>query len=421
MFTRRTLLKRSSLIALAPTVPGFLARLARAVETKADDRVLVVIQLDGGNDGINTVVPYGDEGYAKHRDKLRLPVARLHKLDESVALHPSMRAMADLFESQRLAIVQGVGYPNPNRSHDVSMAIWHTARFDTAEHKSYGWLGRALDQLPPRPGTPAAMLVGEGALPSAVIGRRSLAGSFSRLDELALLNDAARAVFVGNALRGVPPGEDGRRVETGGTPRSAFPTDDLEAFVRRSTLDAYATAEAVSAAAVRERGKATYPASQLAQHLSMIAWLIEAGLPTRVYYAVHRGFDTHAVQMETHARLLGELSGALAAFLDDLKRAGLSERVLVMTFSEFGRRVAENASAGTDHGTAAPMFLAGAGVKAGLFGAAPSLLDLDDGDLKMTVDFRRVYAALLRDWLTVDPAAVLAGQFEPLPLFAPRS
>jgi len=397
MLSRRDFLRSSTLIALAPTVPAFLARLARAAEAKADDRVLVVVQLDGGNDGINTVVPLGDEGYAKHREKLRLPADRLHKLDDHVALHPAMRGMADLFQSERLAIVQGVGYPNPNRSHDVSMAIWHTARFDPTEHKGYGWLGRGLDRLPPRPGAAAAMLVGDGALPAALIGRRSVAGTFSRLDELAIQNESARA-----AVAADPTG------------------DDLAAFVRRATVDAYTTAEEVTAAAARKQSKATYANSQLGQHLALIARLIEAELPTRVYYAVQRGYDTHAVQMETHSRLLGELSGALAGFLDDLKGAGLDDRVLVMVFSEFGRRVAENASAGTDHGTAAPMFLAGRGVKPGLIGAAPSLLDLDDGDLKMAVDFRRVYATVLRKWLAVDPTAVLAGQFEELTLLNER-
>jgi uncharacterized protein (DUF1501 family) len=373
-------------------VPAFLARLARAAEAKPDDRVLVVIQLSGGNDGINTVVPYGDEGYAKHRDRLRLPIERLHKLDDQVALHSFMRPMADLFQQQRLAIVQGVGYPNPNRSHDVSMAIWHTARFDPAEHKGYGWLGRALDGRPTRPGSPAAMLVGDGPLPTAVIGRQSIAGTFSRIDELAVHNPSARGALAAGS-----------------------PDDGLEAFVRRAALDAYATADEVTAATARKRTSATYASSQLGQHLALIARLIEADLPTRVYYAVQGGYDTHAVQMDLHARLLGDLSGALAGFLDDLKTAGLEDRVLVMTFSEFGRRVAENASAGTDHGTAGPMFLAGRGAKPGLIGPAPSLLDLDEGDLKMTVDFRRVYASVLRNWLAVDPAAVLAGEFETLP------
>ena len=415
MLTRRNLLKRSSLIALAPTVPGFLARLAHAVETKRDDRVLVVIQLDGGNDGINTVVPYRDEGYAKHRRQLRLPDDKLHKLNDEMALHPSMRAMADLFERQKLAVVQGVGYPNPNRSHDVSMAIWHTARFDREEHKSYGWLGRALDQYPTSNGmnsVPRAMLVGDSAVPGALVGRRSMAGTFSRLDELVVQNEAAKAAQVGQAFQ--PDGFDDDNRRQAGKP-------DLLSFLHRSTLDAYTTADTINAATARQRGKSTYPASQLAEHLSTIARLIEADLPTRVFYAVQRGYDTHAVQLPTHARLLGELSAALAALMGDLTEAGLAERLLVVTFSEFGRRAAENASAGTDHGTAAPMFLAGGGIKGGLYGNAPRLLDLDEGDLKMTVDFRRVYATVLRDWLAIDPTTVLAGSYDPLPMFLPRT
>ena len=394
MLTRRHLLKRSSLLALAPSVPGFLARLARAAEAKADGRVLVVIQLGGGNDGINTVVPYADEGYAKHRNKLRLPVAQLHKLDDRVALHPAMQAMAEIFESQRLAVVQGVGYPNPNLSHDVSMAIWQTARFDPAEHKSYGWLGRALDESPERSGGPSSLLVGESALPAALLGRKAVAGSFSRLDELSVRNNAARAVATEEAA------------------------GDLEQFVRRSALDAYATADAVNAAVSRQKSKSNYPASKLGEHLSTIARLIEADLPTRVYYAVQSGYDTHSVQPEAHSQLLRELSQALKSFLDDLAESKLTKRVLVMTFSEFGRRVAENASAGTDHGTAAPMFLAGGGVRPGLHGAAPSLVDLVDGDLKMSLDFRSVYATVLDHWLGLSHEPVLAGRFERLPLIA---
>jgi uncharacterized protein (DUF1501 family) len=395
MLTRRNLLKRSSLLALSPSVPGFLTRLARASELQKNGRVLVVIQLGGGNDGINTVVPYRDEGYAKHRNQLRLPVDQLHKLNDQVALHPQMKAMAELFESQRLAVVQGVGYPNPNRSHDVSMAIWQTARFDPTEHDSYGWLGRALDQSPQRQEGPASLLVGDDALPTALVGRRSAAGSFSRLDELSVQNEAARATVAG-----------------------APAADDLEGFIRRSTLDAYATADAVNAAVARRQAKSSYPSNPLGEHLSIIARLIEADLPTRVYYAVQSGYDTHSVQLPAHGRLLRELSLALKAFLDDLAESKFAERVTVMTFSEFGRRVAENASAGTDHGTAAPLFLAGGGVQAGLIGATPSLTDLEQGDLKMAIDFRRVYASVLRDWLAIDPDEVLGASFEPLPLFA---
>lgn len=398
MLHRRDLLRRSSLIALAPTVPGFLQRLARAAEEKGDDRILVVVQLDGGNDGVNTVVPYRDEGYAKYREKLRLNAANLHKLNDDVALHPAMRAAADLVESGRLAIVQGVGYPNPNRSHDVSMAIWHTARFDRADHKSYGWIGRALDEAPPSDSA-AAMLVGEGALPGALVGRRSIAASFSRLDELAIQNQGVRGGIAARQANASPA------------------NDGLADFVRRATLDAYTTADRVSAAAGRERGKANYPNSELAQHLAIVARLIEADMPTRVYYAVQRGYDTHAVQQPTHGRLLRELSEALKAFLDDLAAAGLAERVVVLCFSEFGRRVAENASQGTDHGTAGPVLLAGPRVRAGLHGTTPSLTDLVDGDVKMSVDFRQVYAAILRDWLGIAPEAALGDNYEPLALF----
>jgi uncharacterized protein (DUF1501 family) len=401
MLCRRELMKRCSLIALAPTVPGFLARLARAADAKADDRILVVVQLDGGNDGLNTVVPYGDEGYAKQRDKLRLVAKDLLKLNDEVALHPAMRAAAELFESQRLTIVEGVGYPNPNRSHDVSMAIWHTARFDPADHKSYGWLGRALDTKITSASdraSPALLRVGDGALPTAVIGRRAVAGGFSRLDELTASGD------IGQRLAA-----DIKPVDA--TPSDVDATDDLADFARRATLDAYATADSVSRAAAKTAGQG-YPSTALGQHLGTIARLIEAQLPTRVYYAAQSGYDTHAVQLPRQATLLRELSGALKAFLDDLAASHLADRVMVLCFSEFGRRVAENGSAGTDHGTAGPVFLAGGGARAGLVGQRPSLADLDQGDFKMTVDFRRVYATLLDDWLGIDSQAVLGERFE---------
>lgn len=402
MLCRRDLLKHCSLIALAPTVPGFLARLARAAEVGVKDRILVVVQLDGGNDGLNTVVPYGDEDYARHRDKLRLNTKDVIKLNDEVALNLAMRAAADLYQSQRLTIVEGVGYPNPNRSHDVSMAIWHTARFDPAEHKSYGWLGRALDTQADATAdrsAPTLLRVGDGALPTAVIGRRAIAGSFSRLDELAATGDIGRRLAA-----------DIKPADAAATQNAS---DTLADFARRATLDAYATADSVSRAATKTAGHG-YPSTALGQHLGTIARLIEAELPTRIYYANQSGYDTHAAQLPQHATLLRELSEALKAFLDDLAASQLADRVLVLCFSEFGRRVSENASLGTDHGTAGPVLLAGGGTRAGLVGKRPSLADLDSGDLKMTVDFRRVYATLLDDWLGVDSQAVLGERFERL-------
>ncbi|HJT78738.1 MAG TPA: DUF1501 domain-containing protein, partial [Gemmataceae bacterium] len=207
----------------------------------------------------------------------------------------------------------------------------------------------------------------------------------------------------------------------GADPRKALPrdepADDLAAFVRRSMLDAYATADRLAASAGGKVGDSRYPQTGLGSRLELIARLIKVGMGARVLYTTQGSYDTHYSQLFTHANLLAELSGAVKAFLDDLAAAGLAERVVVLCFSEFGRRVRENGSAGTDHGTAGPVFLAGPGVRAGLVGATPSLLDLQDGDLKMSLDFRRVYATVLEDWLGLPARAALAGDFERLPLF----
>src|SRR5439155_7696638 len=218
MLSRRNFLKSSALLALAPTVPGFLAQTARAAEPKRDGRVLVVIELNGGNDGINTVVPFADEGYAKHRKTLRLPTDRLVKVNDQVGLHPSLVNFGKLLEAGQLVIAQGVSYPNPNRSHFQSMATWHSARLDPEEHQGPGWLGRGLDTA--HEGA-SALLVGSGPPPVAIRGRRSIASAIERLEDFSLTADA--------------------------DPRKALvreePADDLAAFVQRSMLDAYATAD----------------------------------------------------------------------------------------------------------------------------------------------------------------------------------
>ena len=371
MNTRREFLKKSSLLALAPTVPGFLCRTARAADASHDDRVLVVVQMSGGNDGINTVVPFADEGYAKHRDKLRIKEDRLLKLDKHIGLHPSMRAAADMIEDGRLAIVQGVGYPNPNRSHDVSMATWQSARTDREEHDSYGWLGRALDESAPA-GAPASLLAGDDQTPLALRGRECISSSLHSLDELLAVQSLSVPTTALNS-----------------------PDDSLSDFVQRQTVAAFSTADQLRELARRQDNRVSYPATRLAGRLKLIAQLIKTGLGTRVYYAIQPGYDTHSGQQQSHFRLLRELSGALKAFHDDLAMSQLDERVITMCFSEFGRRVGENASAGTDHGTAGPVLVAGQPVRSGLHGETPDLLDLADGDLRYTVDFRRVYAAML--------------------------
>ena len=400
MLTRRdflgTSLRGSSLIALAPTVPGFLARTARAAAPEREGRVLVVVQLDGGNDGINTVVPFADPGYARHRKALSIATDQLIKIDGRVGLHPAMSKAGKLLESGRLAIVPGVGYPNPNRSHFESMAIWQSARLDSEDQSGQGWLGRGLDTV--AGGRGGAIYVGNGPPPVALRGRRAIASALERIDDFQL----------------DPAAEPGRRIVGEGANQGDG--DDLASFVRRSTLDAYATADRIAALA-RDRGDdARYPSTGLGERLHNVARLIKGGYTARVYYTVQGGYDTHAAQLPKHYELLSELSGALAAFLDDLAAEGLADRVLVLGFSEFGRRVAENGSAGTDHGTAAPVILAGPGVRAGVLGAYPSLLDLEDGDLKSSVDFRQVYATVLEDWLGLVAESAIGGRFERLAL-----
>jgi uncharacterized protein (DUF1501 family) len=409
MLSRRSFLtttvRSSALVALAPTVPEFLVQTARAAPPARDGRVLVVVQLDGGNDGINTVVPFTDEGYAKHRTALRLPTTRLIKLSNAVGLHPALAPLGKLFEAGGLAVVQGVGYPNPSRSHFKSMAVWHTANADLPRDKgdyedaqtkaALGWIGRAFDgEKKPPGGGPSAVYVGADSLPVALRGRRSEAATLTRLED-SLLNRRPDVIPDGGAA------DDG----------------DLAAFVRRRTLEAYATSDRMAEVVKGRDAGGSYPATALSERLRLVARLIKAGTGARVFYVTQRGYDTHTGQSSLHAELLAEFAGAVSAFHDDLAAAHLGERVALMAFSEFGRRVQENGDKGTDHGTAGPVFLAGSAVKGGLIGKTPNLLDLDGGDLKAGVDFRRVYATVLEDWLGLTAKAALGEEFEPLPLF----
>jgi uncharacterized protein (DUF1501 family) len=391
MFTRRDLLKRSAFLSLSPVVPAFLERTARAAGPEQEGRVLVTLQLDGGNDGINTVVPFGDVAYAKLRRELRLPTDKLLKIGDGLGFHPSLRAAADLLQSGRLAIVQGVGYPNPNRSHFESMNIWQTARTGKPGAEALGWLGRALDKAPHENG-PSAVFVGDQNLPLALFARRAMSASFADASDLALTLPP-------------PPGSP------------ADLADDLAAFVNRTVTSAYATAGEIEAAAARGRDPAArYPETVLSRRLELVARSIKAGSTARVYYVIQSGYDSHAVQLPTQAQLLRELSGAVKAFLDDLAAAKLADRVLVLAFSEFGRRPEENGSLGTDHGTAGPVFLAGDSVKPGVAGKTPLLGDLEDGNLKWSTDFRSVYATLLSDWLRLPADEILGEKFPALRL-----
>ncbi|MFL5339241.1 MAG: DUF1501 domain-containing protein, partial [Gemmataceae bacterium] len=364
---RRDFLKASSLLALVPTVPGFLARTARAAEPKKAQRVLVVVQLDGGNDALNTIVPHGDPNYAKLRPRLKIDPKNAVKLTDAVGLHPQLRSLDKLLQAGHLAAIPGVGYPNPNRSHFRSMAIWNTARFDPEEHTGYGWIGRALDA-----DAGQSLLIGTDAMPVALRGRRSSAVALSRLDDLSLADPVTVKQAANNS--------------TG--------DDDLLGFVQRQAVDAFAASDKL-AGLVKHGDDASYPGTGLGERLKLVSRLLKANLGTRVFYCTQGGFDTHASQQFPHANLLSEFGGAVAAFFADLQAAKLADRVTLLAFSEFGRTIKENASGGTDHGTAGAVFVAGPGVQGGLQGKVPSLTDLKDGEPLMTTDFRRVYATLL--------------------------
>lgn len=404
-------LTASSLVSMgAGTVPTFLARSASAADPKKGEKVLVVVQLLGGNDGINTVVPHGYAGYAKGRRALRINKQQALTITPDIGLHPSMGGMARLLEAGKLSIIQGVGYPNPDRSHFRSMEIWETARLETGALET-GWLGRALDARQSKVGEDTPGLhVGARNLPLALKSRKTEVPSLESLEQykLQLAGDDASKRTTRDSLR---------QLARYDAPGAMSQDDPLLGFMKRSALAAYDSSQRLEQVTKGKAGATGYPTYGLARRLSLIAQIIKAGFGTKIYYTALDGFDTHANQLGSHAALLTELSDSLAAFHKDLSDAGQSDRVAVLVFSEFGRRVAENASAGTDHGAAAPVFLIGPVAKAGLVGEHPSFDSLDDGDLKHHTDFRKVYASLLDRWLGVPSEGVIGKGFGGLTLF----
>jgi uncharacterized protein (DUF1501 family) len=408
-------------MSLGPTAPEFLIRSARAASPpgRGRDTVLVAIQLTGGNDGLNTVVPYADDEYGRSRSTLRLPTGELHKIDSLLAFHPRMEMFQRLYKDGCLSIVQGVGHPQPDQSHDRAMRIWHTADLQQPASQT-GWLGRVANNAwSPTSPDATAVFVGPIGRPFALNAENVVVPSLRSAESLSV-----RGVRVGASRgTGILPvipnhGRDAHATETPpDVTTSAKAADTLLSFLRRSTLDAHAKSERIIAAI--NAGTADYPSFGLAQNLRTIAQLVRADIGIRVFVAELGGggiggFDNHANQLGNHCALLHELAESVGAFLNDLKRDRLLDRVLVMTFSEFGRTVKENGRRGTDHGAAAPLFLAGGKVTGGLVGTHPSLTDLDNGALRFQIDFRRVYATVLDRWLGVDSRTVLGASFEPL-------
>ncbi len=399
---RRRLL---SVGALTATVPGFLSETGRLIAgddrtpslAANKDRVLVVIQLAGGNDGLNTLVPFRDDAYYKARPKIAIARDKTLKVTDEFALHPEMKELRALHDDGQLGIVSSVGYPNPNRSHFRATEIWETA---TPEKDVLtGWVGRYFD----------AECRG---IASPMLGLQ-----LGEKPALTFAHAKSRAVTLTNPrLFQWDTGTTGHAMDRLNRVR-ATGNDQLD-FLQRTANDTLTLSKKIQDALKDTRTATEYAPFNFSQSLKVVAQMIAADVPTRVYYVSLGGFDTHVTQVGRHAGLLQELSQGLGSFVKDLKALGHLDRTLVMTFSEFGRRVAENEQQGTDHGTAGVMFLAGGNVKAGIHGVRPNLTDLDEGDLKFGTDFRRVYATVLANWFKADPKSILSGEFQPLPCLA---
>jgi uncharacterized protein (DUF1501 family) len=423
--TRRVFLQRGlTLLAAAPTVPAFLDQTVLALANPLDaplvqqpsgkdGKVLVVVQLAGGNDGLNTVVPFADDAYYRARPGIRLDPKSLHKLNDKTGLHPNLRPLMDLYERGSMSIVQAVGYPNPNRSHFRATDIWESAQPER-EQPGSGWLGRYFDNACSGADPHAGINIGD-TLPLAMQGERVTPLSFERPESYRYKGpDRARFEQL-NELK-VGAGAVGRAdAKSPGKKAQTTEASQLD-FLHRTAMDAQLSSDDILRVTQNHRTGADYPRGELGEGLRLVAGMIGGGLTTRVYYVHLGGFDTHANERGRHDRLMESFASAVSAFWADLKAQRNDERVLMMTFSEFGRRVAQNASRVTDHAPAAPMFLFGPRVKGGIVGDNPSLTDLDNGDVKHQVDFRSVYATVLQSWLDTPSKPVLGQQFKLLPL-----
>ena len=332
--SRRDFLKTSTLLGFGATVPTFLAKTARAADTASKDTILVVVQLTGGNDGLNTVVPFADAEYAKLRPTLKLPKDQLHKINDSFGLHPSMSGFNTLLQDNALCVVHGVGYPNPDQSHFRSMDIWNAG--STAAELSEGWIGKALKGMK---GAGSFHIAGDNeSAPLALTGAPARVPSITSLADFQLKTVAAS---------GAEKKDQKALIESASKPTGG---NNLLDFVQRTAVNTYASSQRLQELAKNYEPKVTYPGTNLANRLRLAAQLIDAGIGARIFYVSIDGFDTHANQAAPHANLLADVSGAITAFYQDLAARGHKDRLLVMTFSEFGRRAHENGSKGTDHG-----------------------------------------------------------------------
>ena len=368
-------------------------------EDKHPNRILVVLELTGGNDGLNTVVPWSDDAYYKARPTIAIKASDALKLNDRFGFHPSCAGMEALFKDGKMAIVHGCGYPNPNLSHFTAMDWWHTA----APHgyEPTGWLGRYADATHPQP------------------VENYIVNITTKQSRAVASNKQSPVVFKDPNKFGRVGTEAQQKVFTEFGKVPATTNSSLD-FLNNVSKTATTGAALVRNACAEYKTMVDYGSNNdLTLDLKKVAGLIKANLPTRLFYVNQGGYDTHAAQAGSQQTLLIYLADALRGFMEDLERIGRADDVAIMVFTEFGRRVGENLSKGTDHGTATPMYIIGKGVKGGFYGQMPSLTDLDDGNLKMTTDFRAVYATMLKEWMGYeDTKTILKGDYPSLRVFA---
>lgn len=408
--SRRAMIKDGLLVVSAGMVmPAIFSRgiaSARAMSLEgsrfaqaASDRTLIVVQMAGGNDGLNTVIPFTDPLYHQMRPTLGIPDAQVVPLDTRLGLHPNLKPLMQFWNQGQLAIVEGVGYPNQSLSHFQAMDIWQT--LDLNGSGSEGWLGKLVSGWVDQDGHPFK------ALDVGVQTAQALQSITAPVPTVASVN----------SYRVYPDPADGdagnARMQALMKLYNTYPrSSPYAALLDTTALDAQTGSAQLRQADSQYKPSVTYPKGPFAEGLKVLAEAIASGLGLRVGYVTLGGFDTHANQQATHATLMQMLAEGLSAFYNDLAAHGKADNVVVMTWSEFGRRVEENGSLGTDHGTAAPMFVLGKPISKGVFGEPPSLSNLDSaGNLKYTVDFRSVYATVLDRWLGASSKDVLGGTF----------
>ena len=376
------------MVSASMMAPQFL-RMPLGSESSRSGKVLVVIQLSGGNDGLNTVIPYGDDAYYRWRPTLGLPRSGLLRLNDHLALNSALQPLQDLFNQGQMAIVNEVGYPNPNRSHFRSMDIWQSGS-DADNYVQTGWLGRYLDSNCPGCDIPYhAIELGDNL-------------------SLALQGKSRDGFAMRDAQKLVRATENRFLQKLGDQYNESTSKDDDLGYLYKTMIEVQESAQYLSEKAKSDRSKEKYPIHTFGKGLRQISELILAESSTKVYYISLPGFDTHVNQISRQARLLKIYADGVSAFIRDLKRNKLFEEIAIMTFSEFGRRVGENGSRGTDHGAANNLFIMGGNLyRPGIYNDPPNLGQLDDGDLRHQVDFRDVYANVLENWLDSNAKEIL--------------